>query len=175
MKLTFTDKEFEKLPSGCDCNFIVRDGHGFKLYRDDKRRTRAFLNQRLFHAYGFGPACWQPFEITVDIPDRTYGEKSKVYYGYVTELVHIIHKESWQYMRRADGYGSVMSPFQVSVVQEINDLRRRIRDVGLDWGDTNYFNMGVTDDGRLVVVDFAECYMLPCAEDTLNFSLSKAA
>lgn len=164
LKITIKESEWSDSPRGCDCIFLERGGFGFKLYRSKLARNNSFLNQAMLARNGFAPKCWEPFLIEVSV-DSPRGCDSRWFYGFVSELVHTLDKSVYNSLC----YGRWVHPYVKTVSVEVQNLQAAIKkQCGMSWGDTNYFNAGITDDGRLVVVDCAEFNMVPGLEDVIS-------
>lgn len=158
-RLTIKQDDWEKRPRGCDCRFIERDGFGFKLYAYKHTRNRSYLNQTMLARKSLAPRCWEPFEIEVTfVQDYGMAPRIGTYYGFATELAHTVDRSVFEkcYYEHGDA-----NPFVRSVYLEVENLHKAIRETGMNWGDRNYFNAGIADDGRMVLLDCAESGMIP--------------
>lgn len=138
---------------------------GGKVYEYQTTRDRAYNGQRKMHAAGLAPQAYEAFEFTVKkeklelTPDyqwKTVMVDVKLY-GYTTESVTCVAGNT----NKRNASGADFYAQSVEVRDRFDDalkaIKGKIMSVAPRFADWHAGNFGWTSEGKLVLIDCAEC------------------
>ena len=153
--LSIENDDFRQSPNGIACTFLQIGNTGLKLYRSKRSRDLSYSNQLKLSEWGVAPTVGMKTEVMVKsaMGDRTY-------YAFETEIVECADRRHHNGLcndTSPEGYATsqaYIKPFRNALCE----LRAALEGCPeyVNWIDDHTFNVGITSDGRPVLIDCAD-------------------